>query len=61
MFNNGRVTGLQGFCRDVTQAKLADAERARLQAQLEQASRLTSLGRLAATIAHEFNNVLMGI
>src|SRR6266704_5048601 len=29
--------------------------------QLEQANRLTSLGRLAATIAHEFNNVLMGI
>jgi PAS domain S-box-containing protein len=29
--------------------------------QLEQADRLTSLGRMAATIAHEFNNVLMGI
>jgi two-component system, cell cycle sensor histidine kinase and response regulator CckA len=30
-------------------------------AQLEQADRLTSLGRMAATIAHDFNNVLMGI
>ena len=35
--------------------------RRRLEAQLEQANRLTSLGRLAATVAHEFNNVLMGI
>lgn len=41
-------------CRDVTDREL-------LQNQLEQANRLTSLGRLAATVAHEFNNVLMGI
>ena len=37
------------------------SERRRLETKLEQADRLTSLGRLAATIAHEFNNVLMGI
>ena len=36
-------------------------ERRRLEARLEQARRIDSLGRLAATIAHEFNNVLMGI
>ena len=35
--------------------------RRKLEAKLEQADRLSSLGRLAATIAHEFNNVLMGI
>lgn len=40
--------------RDVTQRRF-------LEAQLEQANRLNSLGRLAATVAHEFNNVLMGI
>ncbi|MBV8519583.1 MAG: PAS domain S-box protein [Acidobacteria bacterium] len=36
-------------------------ERRKLELKLEQADRLSSLGRLAATIAHEFNNVLMGI
>lgn len=41
-------------CRDVT-------DRRRLELQLEQANRLSSLGRLAATVSHEFNNVLMGV
>ena len=29
--------------------------------ELEQAKRVSSLGRVAASIAHEFNNILMGI
>ncbi|HEX7706233.1 MAG TPA: ATP-binding protein, partial [Thermoanaerobaculia bacterium] len=37
------------------------SERRKLEARLEQANRLSGLGRLAATVAHEFNNVLMGI
>ena len=41
-------------CRDVTQRKT-------LERRLEQANRVSSLGRLAATVSHEFNNVLMGI
>lgn len=36
-------------------------EEKRLYRQLEQTMRMDSLGRLAATIAHEINNVLMGI
>src|SRR5581483_9424438 len=39
---------------DITRRKL-------LETQLERANRIASLGRVAATIAHEFNNVLMGI
>jgi PAS domain S-box-containing protein len=41
-------------CRDIT-------DRRRLESQLAQANRLSSLGRLAATVSHEFNNVLMGV
>lgn len=36
-------------------------ERHRLRRWAEQVERLAGLGRLAATMAHEFNNVLMGI
>lgn len=32
-----------------------------LEAQLQRANRINSLGRLAGSIAHEFNNILMGI
>ncbi|HVR44580.1 MAG TPA: ATP-binding protein [Thermoanaerobaculia bacterium] len=36
-------------------------QRRSLEVQLEQAHRVSSLGKLAASVAHEFNNVLMGI
>lgn len=51
---DGGVTGCVVTFRDVTEQK-------RLKQKLDQAQRVSSLGRVAATIAHEFNNVLMGI
>ncbi len=54
LLDAGRVTAIVATARDITDRRL-------LEKQLEQAHRLTSLGRLAATVAHEFNNVLMGI
>jgi PAS domain S-box-containing protein len=45
----------------MTGAILDLTEMKRLQEQLAQATRVSSLGRVAASMAHEFNNVLMGI
>lgn len=48
------VGGVVVHIRDVTDRRILEAE-------LEHVRHLSSLGRLAATMAHEFNNVLMGI
>ncbi len=57
---SGRAANLV-LAIDVTEKRRSEDERHRLEMQLEQGRRVESLGRVAATIAHEFNNVLMGI
>jgi PAS domain S-box-containing protein len=47
--------------RDITERKLAEAERERLEQRLRQAAKMEAGGRLAGGIAHDFNNVLAGI
>jgi PAS domain S-box-containing protein len=54
IYENDSITGCVVMFQDIT-------ERKRLEQQVEQSQRIASLGRVAATIAHEFNNVLMGI
>jgi len=54
LVKKGRTSAIVLNARDVTGRKF-------LEAQLTQANRLGALGRLAATVAHEFNNVLMGM
>ncbi|HEV7765904.1 MAG TPA: ATP-binding protein [Thermoanaerobaculia bacterium] len=55
------VTDLRGEPVRMIGAVLDITERLHLENQLEQVRRIESLGRVAATVAHEFNNVLMGI
>ncbi len=57
----GSYTHWVGIQRDVTVRKQQEDERARLMERAEQERRLESLEILAGGIAHEFNNLLVGI
>ena len=57
----GKAVGFRGIVRDVTNRKLAEAEKQKLEAQLQQARKMEAIGTLAGGIAHDFNNILMGI
>ncbi len=54
LLDHPQIRGLVLNLHDIT-------DRKRMEQELRQLDRLTSLGRLSAQVAHEFNNVMMGI
>ncbi|MDB5698179.1 MAG: domain S-box protein [Alphaproteobacteria bacterium] len=50
-----------GFIRDITDRKTAQQEIARLQAEMIRINRVSAMGTLAATLAHELNQPLTAI
>ncbi|MBV8281379.1 MAG: PAS domain S-box protein, partial [Candidatus Eremiobacteraeota bacterium] len=60
MHSNGRKF-FTGFVRDLTEHQKTEARLQELQTELVQISRLTALGEMASTLAHELNQPLSAI
>jgi two-component system, cell cycle sensor histidine kinase and response regulator CckA len=54
----GRPVRMLGTILDITDRRRAEEEKARLEAQLQHARKMESVGRLAGGVAHDFNNML---
>ena len=54
----GRLTGVLGIGRDITEHHKMLVEQARLEAQLQQAHKMEIVGRFAGSVAHDYNNML---
>ena len=57
----GRIIGGIIVAQDISQRRRAEVERKEIEARMQHAQRLESLGVLAGGIAHDFNNLLTGI
>ncbi len=60
MMATGRIA-TYAIYRDISERRLAEAERTRLELRLRHAEKLEAIGTMAGGIAHDFNNILAAI
>lgn len=57
-FENGKVVGLIGVARDISELVAHEEEKQRLTLQVQRAERMETLAMLAGGVAHDLNNTL---
>lgn len=59
--DNDKKTCVLAIVRDISERKVAEAEKKQLELQLLHAQKMESIGRFAGGLAHDFNNILSAI
>ncbi|MEW6265644.1 MAG: PAS domain S-box protein [Thermodesulfobacteriota bacterium] len=59
--DGGELIGYRGVDKNITDNKIAEQEQRKLEAQLQRAEKMESIGILAGGVAHDLNNILSGI
>jgi PAS domain S-box-containing protein len=61
IFEDGLLREMRGVVIDIRQEKRVQAERRKMEIQLQRAQKMEALGTLAGGVAHDLNNLLSGI
>ena len=58
---SGDMQGVMSVIENITERRMAEEERRKLKKQIFQAAKMEAVGRLAAGVSHDFNNILTAI